>query len=106
MDLLELVELAKQQGVQISPHCWSSMTVAAAAMLHVCASIPNAELAEIYPAYIPYGEKFALKAFHLEGEYAHLSYKPGIGVDLNVSALHTLCEHHQSTCLSLAEATC
>ena len=105
LDLLELVELAKQQGVQISPHCWSSMTVAAAAMLHVCASIPNAELAEIYPAYIPYGEKFALKAFHLEGEYAHLSYKPGIGVDLNVSALHTLCEHHQSTCLSLAEAT-
>ena len=106
LDLLELAELAEQQGVQISPHCWSSMTVAAAAMLHVCASIPNAELAEIYPAYIPYGEKFALKAFHLEGEYAHLSYKPGIGVDLNVSALHTLCEHHQSTCLSLAEATC
>ena len=106
LDLLELEELAKQQGVQISPHCSSSMTVAAAAMLHVCASIPNAELAEIYPAYIPYGEKFALKAFHLEGEYAHLSYKPGIGVDLNVSALHTLCEHHQSTCLSLAEATC
>ena len=106
LDLLELAELAEQQGVQISPHCWSSMTVAAAAMLHVCASIPNAELAEIYPAYIPDGEKFALKAFHLEGEYAHLSYKPGIGVDLNVSALHTLCEHHQSTCLSLAEATC
>jgi galactonate dehydratase len=106
LDLLELAELAEQQGVQISPHYWSSMTVAAAAMLHVCASIPNAELAEIYPAYIPYGEKFALKAFHLEGEYAHLSYKPGIGVDLNVSALHTLCEHHQSTCLSLAEATC
>ena len=106
LDLLELAELAEQQGVQISPHCSSSMTVAAAAMLHVCASIPNAELAEIYPAYIPDGKKFALKAFHLEGEYAHLSYKPGIGVDLNVSALHTLCEHHQSTCLSLAEATC
>ncbi len=106
LDLLELAELAEQQGVQISPHCSSSMTVAAAAMLHVCASIPNAELAEIYPAYIPDSEKFALKAFHLEGEYAHLSYKPGIGVDLNVSALHDLCEHHQSTCLSLAEATC
>ncbi len=106
LDLLELAELDDQQGVQISPHCWNSMTVAAAAMLHVCASIPNAELAEIYPEYIPYGEKFALKAFHLEGEYAHLSYKPGIGVDLNVSALHNLCEHHQSTCLSLAEATC
>ena len=106
LDLLELAELADQQGVQISPNCWNSMTVAAAAMLHVRASIPNAELAEIYPEYIQHGEKFALKAFHLEGKYAHLSYKPGIGVDLNVSALHTLCEHHQSTCLSLAEATC
>jgi galactonate dehydratase len=82
------------------------MTVAAAAMLHVCASIPNAEMAEIYPEYIQHGEKFAFAAFLLEGEYAHLSNKPGIGVDLNVSALHDLCEHHQSTCLSLAEATC
>jgi galactonate dehydratase len=106
LDLLELAELANQQGVQISPHCWNSMTFAVAAMLHVCASIPNAELAEIYPEYIPYGEKLELQAFHLPGEYAHLSYKPGIGVDLNVSALHNLCEHHQSTCLSLAEATC
>ena len=81
------------------------MTVVAAAMLHVCASIPNAEMAEIYPEYIEHGEKFALTAFLLEGEYAHFSNKPGIGVDLNVSALHDLCELHQSTCLSLAEAT-
>ncbi|HBM67938.1 MAG TPA: mandelate racemase/muconate lactonizing enzyme family protein, partial [Rhodobacteraceae bacterium] len=43
----------------------------AAAMLHVCASIPNAEMAEIYPEYIQHGEKFALTAFLLEGEYAH-----------------------------------
>ena len=106
LDLLDIAELADQQGVQISPHCWNSMTVAAAAMLHVCASIPNAEMAEIYPEYIQHGEKFAFTAFLLEGEYAHLSNKPGIGVDLNVSALHDLCEHHQSTCLSLAEATC
>jgi galactonate dehydratase len=106
LDLLDIAELADQQGVQISPHCWNSMTVAAAAMLHVCASIPNPEMAEIYPEYIAHDEKFALKAFLLEGEYAHLSNKPGIGVDLNVSALHDLCEHHQSTCLSLAEATC
>ena len=106
LDLLDIAELADQQGVQIWPHCWNSMTVAAAAMLHVCASIPNAEMAEIYPEYIQHGEKFAFTAFLLEGEYAHLSNKPGIGVDLNVSALHDLCEHHQSTCLSLAEATC
>jgi L-alanine-DL-glutamate epimerase-like enolase superfamily enzyme len=106
LDLLDIAELADQQGVQISPHCWNSMTVAAATMLHVCASIPNAEIAEIYPEYIANGEKFALKAFHLEGEYDHLSNKSRIGVDLNVSALHDLCGHHQSTCLSLAEATC
>ena len=106
LDLLELAELTDQQGVQISPHCWNSMTVAAAAMLHVCASIPNAEMAEIYPEYIPHGEKFALKAFHLEGEYAHLSYKLRIGVDPNILALHYLCDDHQSNCLNLVEATC
>ena len=68
LDLLDIAELADQYGVQISPHCWNSMTVVAAAMLHVCASIPNAEMAEIYPEYIAHGKKFALKAFHLEGE--------------------------------------
>lgn len=87
-------------------HCGNSMSVPAAAMLHVCASFPNNEMVEIYPEYIPHGEKFALNAFHLEGEYARLSNKLGINVDLNVSALHNLSEHHQSTCQSLAEAIC
>lgn len=73
LNLLDLAELADQQGVQISPHCWNSMTVAPAAMLHVCESIPNIEMVKTYPEYIPHGEKFSLKAFHLKGEYAHLS---------------------------------
>ena len=105
LDLLDIAELADQHGVQISPHCWNSMTVTAAAMLHARAAIPNTEMAEIYPECIQYVEKFAFKAFHLEGEYAHLPKRPGISVDLNVSALQDLCEHYQSTCLSLAETT-
>ena len=102
LDLLDFTELADLQGVQISPHFWHSMTVAATVMLHVCALIPNAKMAEI----IPHGKKFALKAFYPKGEYARLSYKSRIGIDLNILALHYLCDDHQSNCLNLVEATC
>ena len=102
LDLLDFTKLADLQGVQISRHFWNSMTLAATVMLHVCGLIPNAEMAEI----IPHGEKFALKAFYPKGEYARLPYKSRIGVDLNILALHYLCDEHQSDCLNLVEATC
>ena len=102
LDLLDFTELADLQGVQISPHFWNSMTVADTVMLHVCTLTPNAEMAEI----IPHGKKFALKAFYSKGEYARLSYKSRIGVDLNFLALHYLFDDHQSNYLNLVEATC
>ena len=104
LGLLEVSELADQQGAQISPHCWNSMTVAAAAMLHVCASIPNAEMAEIYPEYIAHGESFATSGFRLDGTHAFLLHKPGLGVEIDVPALRSLSNHYHSTCLTSAEA--
>ncbi|MEM6656821.1 MAG: mandelate racemase/muconate lactonizing enzyme family protein [Pseudomonadota bacterium] len=105
LDMIQLAELADRQDVKISPHCWNSMTVAAAAMLHVCAAIPNAEMAEIYPEYIAHGELFATTGFQLNGAHAYLSGKPGLGVEIDTSALESLSHHHHSTCLTIAEAT-
>ena len=104
LDMIQLAELADRQDVKISPHCWNSMTVAAAAMLHVCAAIPNAEMAEIYPEYIAHGELFATTGFQLNGAHAYLSGKPGLGVEIDTSALERLSHHHHSTCLTIAEA--
>ena len=104
LDLLEVAELADQRGFYIAPHCWNSMTVAAAAMLHVCASIPNAEMAEIYPEYIDHGATFATTGFCLDEGRAFLSGKPGLGVEIDVLALRSLSAYYHSTCLTMAEA--
>ncbi|NBQ39775.1 MAG: mandelate racemase/muconate lactonizing enzyme family protein [Alphaproteobacteria bacterium] len=104
MEMLELAEMAGRQGDMVSPHCWNSMTVAAAAMLHVCATVPNAEMAEIYPEYIEHGAKYASTGFCLVGKYAQLSARPGLGVEIDTGALRALSEHFQSSCLTTDES--
>jgi galactonate dehydratase len=97
LDMLELAEMAHRQDVRISPHCWNSMTVAAAAMLHICAVIPNAEMAEIYPEYIEPCTGYATTGFRVDGTHAHLSGQPGLGVEIDTGALRKLSEHFQSS---------
>jgi galactonate dehydratase len=97
LDMLELAEMAHRRDVRISPHCWNSMTVAAAAMLHICAVIPNAEMAEIYPEYIEPGTGYATTGFRVDGTHAHLSGQPGLGVEIDTGALRNLSEHFQSS---------
>ncbi|MEP4196942.1 MAG: mandelate racemase/muconate lactonizing enzyme family protein [Aliishimia sp.] len=87
LDMLDIAAMAQSKGVMLSPHCWNSMTIAAAAMLHICASVPNAETAEIYPEYIPFGAQFAHVDFSLKGAHACLSDRPGLGVDIDAKAL-------------------
>jgi galactonate dehydratase len=102
LDLIELAGMARRQGVRLSPHCWNSMTVAAAAMLHVCAALPDAELAEIYPECIEHGARYADAGFRLDGGHAHLSGRPGLGVEIDTRALHDLSAHVRSTTLTTA----
>jgi len=97
LDMLDLAEMAHRRDVSMSPHCWNSMTVAAAAMLHICAAIPNAEMAEIYPEYIEPGAGYATTGFRMDGMHAHLSEQPGLGVEIDTGALRNLSEHFQSS---------
>jgi L-alanine-DL-glutamate epimerase-like enolase superfamily enzyme len=103
--MLDLAQLAGRQGVMISAHCWNSMTVAAAAVLHVSAATPNAEMAEIYPEYIEHGERYATPGFQLDGAYAYLSDWPGLGVDIDTKVLRRLSSHYRSSRLHPASAT-
>ena len=52
IDMIKISELSQKNNVIISPHCWNSMSIAASAMLHFCASNSNVDMAEIYPEYI------------------------------------------------------
>lgn len=97
LDMLEIAGLAQREGVAVSPHCWDSMTVAAAAMLHVCAAIPNADMAEFYPEYTPHGAGFASPGFVLDHGRAILADCPGLGVDVNATALAERATHYQKS---------
>lgn len=105
LDMLEIAGLAQGEGVAVSPHCWNSMTVAAAAMLHVCAAIPNADMAEIYPEYIAHGVQYAALGFRLDGAQATLSAKPGLGVEINAAGLSACSEHFHASDLAVAVPT-
>ena len=100
LDMLDLSRLAHASGVALSPHCWNSMTVAASAMLHVCAAIPNTEMAEIYPEYIAHGARFASVSFTLHGAEAALSATPGLGVAMDVAALQACTVNYKQSHLS------
>jgi galactonate dehydratase len=87
LDMLEIGAMAEAHAVFVSPHCWDSMTVALAAMLQVCAVMPNAELAEIYPDYIAHGNQFCRTGFSIQNGVAILGETPGIGVDIDETEL-------------------
>jgi galactonate dehydratase len=95
LDMLDLAALAEQKGVALSPHCWNSMTVACSAMLHLCAALPNAEMAEIYPEYLAFGEQFARVGYTLHGAHATLSDAHGLGVEMDAEALHAYADAYQ-----------
>jgi galactonate dehydratase len=100
LDMLEIAALAHDKGVAVSPHCWNSMTVAAAAMLHVCAAIPNAEKAEIYPEYISNCERIGSSGFTLKDGQAILSDRPGHGVEINEEALAAIATDYRTNSLT------
>ena len=87
IDMTEITNLSAKQGVTISPHCWNSMSVAAAAMIHFCVSNSNTEMAEIYPEYIPHALKFCDLSFKIKDGYAKPKDRPGLGVVINVPSL-------------------
>ena len=93
--MLEIAALANDSGVAVSPHCWNSMTVAAAAMLHVCAAIPNSEMAEIYPEYVTNCSRFASYRFNLKDSYVFLFDRSGLGVEIDIENLSAISTEHQ-----------
>ena len=93
MDFLKVAELADLQGVQVSPHCWITLTVASVAM------------AEIYPEYLSHEEKFATNGFRLDGANVYLLRKLGLEVEIDVPSLQDIYRHHHATNLTIVEVT-
>ena len=97
IDMIKISELSQKNNVIISPHCWNSMSIAASAMLHFCASNSNVDMAEIYPEYISNGLKYSDVNFDIKNGFAELKDRPGLGVKINVKSLMKLSSYHKQT---------
>ena len=95
--MIKISELSQKNNVIISPHCWNSMSIAASAMLHFCASNSNVYMAEIYPEYISNGLKYSDVNFDIKNGFAELKDRPGLGVKIDVKSLIKLSSHHKQT---------
>ena len=97
IEMLEIGAMADAHAVFVSPHCWNSMTVALAAMLHTCAVMPNAELAEIYPDFLVHGEQFCRLEFDIDNGVAMLNDAPGLGITIDEAALAAISTINSAT---------
>ena len=89
LEMLAIGGMAASHGVKMSPHSWNSTTVAYMAMLHVCAVMPNAIYAELYYDYLELGGQYARCDSEIVNGYATLPQAPGLGVEIDETALET-----------------
>ncbi len=88
--MLEIGAMADAHDVKISPHNWNSTSVGLLAMLHVCAALPNATYAELHYDYLELSAQFSECDFIISEGFISLPNKPGLGIEMNESALRTL----------------
>ena len=95
IDMIKISEMSKKNNVNVSPHCWNSMTIAASAMLHFCASNSNVDMAEIYPEYISNGLRYSDINYEIKNGFAELIDRPGLGIKIDIKSLMKLSSHHK-----------
>jgi galactonate dehydratase len=84
---LEIASMAESFSVFVTPHNYNSMSVAQAAMLQVSALAPNCLIAEYFPYFQEVSDEISIKSLVIENGYATLPEQPGLGIELDESAL-------------------
>ena len=79
--------MAEVYHVAVSPHNYNSTTLGLAATLHASATMPNFLLTEYFLNFEDVGAEIATPAFEVEDSYIRLPNTPGLGIDLDESAL-------------------
>ncbi len=90
LEFLEIAAMAEAHSVQITPHCYNSMTLGLATMLQLSALVPNFLLAEYFPAAQPVSDAFARLDSRIENGSATLPQTPGLGVTPDETQLRAL----------------
>jgi galactonate dehydratase len=79
--------MAEPSLVTVSPHNYNSTTVGLAATLQVSAAIPNFLITEYFVNFEPRGREIARPAFEVRNGYVAVPPRPGLGIELDESAL-------------------
>jgi galactonate dehydratase len=87
LELKEIAAMAEPYLVVMSPHNYNSTTMALAATVHACAVMPNFLITEYFVNFTEMGEKIADNPLKPESGYIKLPTRPGLGVELDESAL-------------------
>ena len=87
IDMIKIIKLSHEKKVTVSPHCWNSMSIAASAMVHVCMSFTNTEMAEFFPEYIPYSLKFSNQNYEIKDGFVKIEDNEGLGINIDTKLL-------------------
>ena len=93
VEMLEISKIAKTENILISPHCWNSMSVSAAAMVHVCSIMTNSDMAEIFIEHIAQSKDYCEPSFKNENNKLIPNNSPGLGIKINEESLSDLSDH-------------
>jgi len=87
LELRAIAQMAEPSLVTVSPHNYNSTTMGLAATLQVSAAIPNFLITEYFVNFEPRGREIARPAFEVRNGYIAVPTRPGLGIDLDESAL-------------------
>jgi galactonate dehydratase len=87
LELRAIAQMAEPSLVTVSPHNYNSTTVGLAATLQVSAAIPNFLITEYFVNFEAGGREVATPPFEVRNGYVAVPTRPGLGIDLDESAL-------------------
>ena len=87
LELKEIAAMAEPYMVVMSPHNYNSTTMALAATVHACATMPNFLITEYFVNFEAVGNEIAVEPFQVEEGYIALPTAPGLGIELDEEAL-------------------
>ncbi len=87
LELKEIAAMAEPHYVAVSPHNYNSTTMALAATLQVAATMPNFLITEYFVNFTESGNAISVKPLRVEGGYIRIPDEPGLGLEIDESAL-------------------
>jgi L-alanine-DL-glutamate epimerase-like enolase superfamily enzyme len=88
-EAMRVVEMARDRGRIVVPHCWKT-GIGIAATAHVATASPNCRFIEFQPApvaYSPIRRELVEEELIVQGGRIALPRKPGLGIALNQEAV-------------------